>query len=135
MSDLNAATLANIYIRMRNEIRFLEDQVDKIKQEQELISNKMLDICNSEDANTISTPEGTITRKLQSNYWTSDWDRFYSFVKEHEAYHLLEKRIHNGNMKEFLAENKDAVPIGLQAKQRYVIGVRKPTNKVGASDE
>ena len=53
----------------------------------------------------------------------------YVFIKEHDAPQLLEKRIHNGNMKEFLADNPDVVPEGLQAKTRYTISVRKPTKK------
>lgn len=135
MSDLNAATLAGIYIKMRDEIRVLDDKIKEIKEKQGMVANTLLELCNEENANTISTPAGTISRRLQSNYWTSDWDSFYHFVDEHKAHHLLEKRIHNGNMKEFLSDNKDAVPAGLQAKQQYVISVRKPNNKLGASDE
>lgn len=135
MSDLNAATLASIYIKMRNEIKALDDKAKEIKEKQDLIANTLLELCNAEDANTISTPEGTISRRLQSSYWTSDWDSFYQFVGEHDAYHLLEKRIHNGNMKEFLSMNKDSVPMGLQSKQHYVISVRKPTSRVGDNDE
>ena len=37
--------------------------------------------------------------------------------------------IHNGNMKQFLEENPDMLPIGLQADRKFVIQVRKPTSK------
>ena len=129
MSDANASELAEIYIKMRDKIRELEDQVKTIKEQQALVTDKMLDLCNTQDANTLSTTKGTITRRLNSSYWTSDWDSFYNFVKDHDAYHLLEKRIHNGNMKEFLADNPDDLPMGLQAKKQYVISVRKPNSK------
>ena len=129
MSDYNASELADIYIKMREQVRELEDKVKKIKEQQAMVSDKMLELCNDQDANTLSTTNGTISRRLNSSYWTSDWDSFYNFVKENDAYHLLEKRIHNGNMKEFLADNPDAVPMGLQARNQYVISVRKPTSK------
>lgn len=129
MSDYNASELADIYIKMREQIRELEDKVKKIKEQQAMVSDKMLELCNNQDANTLATTNGTISRRLNSSYWTSDWDSFYNFVKENDAYHLLEKRIHNGNMKEFLADNPDAVPMGLQARNQYVISVRKPTSK------
>jgi hypothetical protein len=32
-------------------------------------------------------------------------------------------------MKEFLEANPDAIPAGMQANQKYVIHVRKPTKK------
>jgi hypothetical protein len=114
---------------MREKISDLEDKVKTIKEQQSMIADKMLELCNEQDANSLNTTNGTISRRLNSSYWTSDWDSFYRFVKENDAYHLLEKRIHNGNMKEFLADNPDDVPMGLQARNQYVISVRKPTSK------
>lgn len=135
MSTYNASELAGIYIKMRNKIRELEDKVKAIKHEQLMVTDKMLELCNDQDANSLATTQGTISRRLNSSYWTSDWDSFYNFVKDNDAYHLLEKRIHNGNMKEFLADNPDAVPMGLQAKRQYVISVRKPNPKAGDNNE
>lgn len=135
MSTYNASELAGIYIKMRNKIRELEDKVKAIKHEQLMVTDKMLELCNDQDANSLATTQGTISRRLNSSYWTNDWDSFYNFVKDNDAYHLLEKRIHNGNMKEFLADNPDAVPMGLQAKRQYVISVRKPNPKAGDNNE
>ena len=127
ISDLNAATLARVYIQMRTAIQELEEKIKEIEAQKELVSERILALCNEEDANTISTPDGTISRRVQQHFWTSDWDSFYSFVRQHDVMHLLEKRIHNGNMKEFLTKNPEEVPPGLQANQKCVITVRKPT--------
>ena len=135
MDTYNASQLADIYIKMRDQIRGLEDKVKAIKHEQLMVTDKMLELCSAQDANSLATTNGTISRRLNSSYWTSDWDSFYNFVKDNDAYHLLEKRIHNTNMKEFLADNPDAVPMGLQAKRQYVISVRKPKPKVGDDNE
>jgi hypothetical protein len=53
----------------------------------------------------------------------------YAFIEEHAVPFLLEKRIHNGNMKEFLEDNPDVLPIGLQAERKFIIQVRKPNAK------
>ena len=53
----------------------------------------------------------------------------HKFMKENDALHLLEQRIHNGNMKQFLEDNPDKSPMGLQADRRYTVSVRKPTSK------
>lgn len=135
MSNYNASELADIYIKMRERVRELEDKVKSIKEQQAMVTDKMLELCNEQDANSLATTNGTISRRLNSSYWTSDWDSFYNFVKDNGAYHLLEKRIHNGNMKEFLADNPDAVPMGLQSKKQYVISVRKPKPKIGDDNE
>jgi hypothetical protein len=108
MDTYNASQLADIYIKMRAQIRELEDKVKAIKHQQTMVTDKMLELCSDQDVNSLATTNGTISRRLNSSYWTSDWDSFYNFVKDNDAYHLLEKRIHNGNMKEFLADNPDA---------------------------
>jgi hypothetical protein len=53
----------------------------------------------------------------------------YQFIKEQDAPFLLEQRIHNGNMRQFLEDNPDTLPMGLNADTKYAITVRKPTNK------
>jgi hypothetical protein len=70
-----------------------------------------------------------VSRRVQTRYWTTDWERMYQFIAEHDAPFVLEKRIHNGNMKQFMEENPDVLPIGLQIDNKYVIQVRKPTEK------
>jgi hypothetical protein len=49
----------------------------------------------------------------------------HSFIKEHDAIHLLEQRIHQTNMQEFLRDNPGTLPQGLNADSRYSITVRR----------
>ena len=129
MENMTADKMALDYITLRNIIKDKEEEIKKLKKIQTTISEKMLELCADQNVDSLKTPQGTISRRVQSNFWTSDWESLYTFVEEHSAMHLLEKRIHNGNMKEFLAENPDLCPQGLQANSTYTISVRKPTNK------
>lgn len=129
MEDTTAGKMVAAYIKLREAIREKEDEIKALKEKQELVSASMLDLCSKEDIDSIKTPFGTLTRRIYSSYWTSDWDQMYKFIAENDAYHLLEKRIHNTNMKEFLEENPDALPIGLQSDRKYAVSVRKPTKK------
>ena len=129
MDDNTAAKMVAAYINIRSAIQEKEDEIKALKEKQALVSASMLDLCSKEDIDSIKTPFGTLTRRIYSSYWTSDWDQMYKFIAENDAYHLLEKRIHNTNMKEFLEENPDALPIGLQSDRKYAVSVRKPTKK------
>lgn len=129
MENMTADKMASDYIKLRNIIKEKEDEVKELKKIQVTISENMLELCADQNVDSFKTSEGTISRRVQSNFWTSDWESLYAFVEEHGALHLLEKRIHNGNMKEFLAENPDLCPQGLQANSKYTISVRKPTKK------
>jgi len=76
-------------------------------------------------ADSIKTPHGTIIRSVKSKYWTGDWDSMYTFIKEHDAPELLERRIAQANFKEFLAQNPDKLPEGINVDSRYAITVRR----------
>jgi hypothetical protein len=47
------------------------------------------------------------------------------FIAEHDAFELLEKRIHQTNMKQFLEENPDLHPAGLNVDSEYSVTVRR----------
>lgn len=129
MEDKTAGKMVAAYIKLRAAIQAKEDEIKALKEKQALVSASMLDLCSKEDIDSIKTPFGTLTRRVYSSYWTSDWDQMYKFIAENDAYHLLEKRIHNAHMKEFLEENPDALPIGLQSDRKYAVSIRKPTKK------
>ena len=125
--------LVRVYRKIRATIEEREEahqaDISKLKQQLETVSEAMLSVCNEQNADSIKTPHGTISRRISSRYWTTDWETMYKFIKENDAPFLLEQRIHNGNMKEFLSENPEAFPAGLQCDRKYVVSVRKPTNK------
>jgi hypothetical protein len=132
-SATNAEKLAAVYLKIRNRLEEIEAEhkqaVAPIKEQLDQVSAVLLDLCNSENADSIKTPAGTIMRRIASRYWASDWDDMREFIKEHDAFDLLEKRIHNTNMAQFLADHPDLTPSGLQCEKKYVLQVRKPTVK------
>ena len=128
-----ADRLVAVYRRIREAIEEREEahtqEINTLKEKLEMVSDKLLKICNEQNLDSLRTPEGTVTRRVKSRYWTTDWEQMYKFIKENDAPFLLEQRIHNGNMKQFLEENPDQHPAGLQVDSKYAITVRKPTNK------
>jgi hypothetical protein len=106
-----------------------EARVAQLKEKLEMVSAELLEFCNDQNVDSVRTPAGTVSRRVQTRYWSTDWERFYEFVAEHNVPFLLEKRIHNGNMKQFLEDNPDVLPVGLQVDNKYVVHVRKPTEK------
>jgi len=106
-----------------------KEEMEKLREDLELVSAKLLEICKDQNVDSIKTPNGTLSRRVKSRYWTTDWESMYKVIAEHNAPFLLEQRIHNTNMQQFLDENPEAYPPGLQQDRKYVIHVRKPTNR------
>jgi len=125
--------LAETYIKMRDKRSVLKQDwevKDKaIEVQMKLVEEKLLELCKEINANSISTNHGTIIRSTKSRYWTSDWDSMYQFIKEHDAFGLLEKRVQQTNMKNFLSENPDLLPMGLNVEHEYTVLVRRSKEK------
>lgn len=121
------------YIRIRDAIQIEEaahqEAIAGLKDQLKVVSDFLLTKLSDVDAQSLKTEMGTVSRRVKSRYWTSDWEHFYAFIQENNAPHLLERRIHNGNMKQFLEDHPDQFPIGLHNDREYVIQVRKPTAK------
>jgi hypothetical protein len=49
----------------------------------------------------------------------------HDFVLAHKAFDLLERRVHQTNMKQWLEENPDLLPMGLNSEARYSTTVRR----------
>ena len=121
--------LAQAYIKMRDKRVLIkkawEVQDNEIKEQMDMLEEKMLDTCKEMNADSIKTKFGTIIRSIKSRYWTNDWDSTYKFIKEHDAFGLLEKRLHQTNLKQFLTENPDLLPMGLNVENEYTVLVRR----------
>jgi hypothetical protein len=129
--DLGKLTAIYIKIRdKRSEIkRAFEEQDNLLKEEMEVLEVEMLTVCKEMNADSIRTPHGTIIRSVKSRYWTNDWDSMYDFIEDHGAFGLLEKRLHQTNMKEFLSENPTVLPAGLNVENSYSVVVRRSKEK------
>lgn len=124
-------TLARVYRKIYTKQQELTKQYESANEELELkkaeIKNAMKDQMLSLGTNSVRTEEGTIILSQKTRYYTDDWDSFKTFVVEHDALDLFEKRIAQKNMSTFLEENPGVVPAGLNSMSEYAVTVRKPT--------
>ena len=132
-TELNLDELVKIYLTIRNERDKLRSNWEvkdgELEQEMKLLEQSMLTVCNDTNASSIRTESGTVIRSLKERFTTNDWDNFKKFVLDNKAIDLLERRIHQGNFKEFMAEHKDeGLPPGVNVMREFTIVVRKPSN-------
>ena len=130
VEDVKLDKLAKVYIKIRDkrdEIRREAAAQEKELAEQlSLIEAEMNEACKAQGMETIRTKSGTIIRTVKSQYWTNDWESLYAVIKEHDAFGVLFKAINQTNMKQFLEEHPDVMPMGLNVENSYSIVVRRP---------
>jgi hypothetical protein len=123
--------LVKIYRKLRTRMTELtqayDTQAEVLKAQQDEIKNAIKEQMKAMGVTSVRTTEGTAVMSVRTRYTTQDWDSFKKFMIEHEAIDLLEKRIAQTNMAQFLEENPGVVPPGLNSSSEYDISVRKPT--------
>lgn len=128
-TDIPLGRLAETYIRIRAAKQKLQDEFDKkseaLEEQMALVSGAMKDILLAQKATSMKTDAGTVVLGKQTRRYPTNWEAFNKFVIDHEALFLFEKRIHQGNMEQFIQDNPDDIPPGLNTDTKYVISVRK----------
>jgi len=124
--------LVRVYIKMREKREALTREYDTayeaISEKMRLVKNELLDQMRSANVESIRTTEGLVYRTVNKKYWTSDWDNFYSFIMEHNIPQVLERRVHQNNLKEFLENNPDLLPPGMNVDSEYSVTVQRRRN-------
>jgi hypothetical protein len=119
-------------LTIRNEREILSRQFEQkdaeLKTELQALEQAMLAECNSVNADSIRTSNGTVIKSLRENFVCTDWDNLKDFILENQAVELLQQRIHQKNFKEFMESRPDeGLPPGINVMREYSITVRKPT--------
>ena len=121
--------LTRVYTRIRDKraeisAKFKEEGSALVEQ-QNTVKQALLDYCAESNIDSVRTAAGLFYRSVKQRYWTSDWESMHKFVLEHEVPELFEKRLNQTHMKQFLEENPDLVPMGLNVDAEYILTVRK----------
>jgi hypothetical protein len=90
----------------------------------------MIDECNALNVESVRTNNGTITKTVKEQFACNNWDEFKQYVLEHGALELLQRRIHDGNFTEHMANHEgEGLPPGISSVRAFSVVIRKPTSK------
>jgi hypothetical protein len=131
MDDVEA--LVETYLTLRRERETLKAKYEasdsELKKDMEGIEAALLDVCNKTNVNGLKTQYGSVTRQVKDRFFCTDWDNFKKFVEAEGSLDLLERRIHQRNFKEFMAERQgDGLPPGVNVLREFDIVVRKSSS-------
>ena len=128
-TDVSVEKLVKVYIKMRDKhtemLHEFQEQEKDIKAKMAKVKAALLEHCKEHNVDSVRTGEGLFFRTVKQNYWTSDWESMGKFIIENNAPDLLEKRLHQGNMKQFLEEHPDLLPPGINVDSEYSVTVRR----------
>lgn len=126
---VDVRSLIKAYIKLREARSTLkaeyEAKDEKLKEQMEKIQNALMSVIKETGSDSVkSAGVGVASRVKQVRVWAPDRDEFIEFVKEHDAFDLLENRIHQTNVKQFMEQHPD-LPIPVNVDAKYIIKVTK----------
>jgi len=126
---LTAEKLTTVYLKIKDKrsqlsVDFKEKDAELVEQ-LDKVKRALLEYCEEQGVDSVRTSAGLFYRSARTRYWTSDWSSLHEFILENEVPELLDKRVNQNNMKQFLEENPTLVPKGLNVDSEYVVSVRR----------
>jgi hypothetical protein len=131
--SLTVDQVIEAYLKYRNKKEALEadikDQVKELKEKMAKLEAWIKEKADADGVTSFKTTHGTAFLTTTDYANVADWDSVLNFIKENEAYDMLEKRVSKTAVRGYIDQNK-AVPSGVNYGTRIDVNVRKPANKV-----
>jgi hypothetical protein len=127
--DIPIEQIVSTYIKLRDKRDMMyqdfKEKTAQIEEDMQTLKHKLVEISKETGATSFSSPSGTAYRTVKNRYWTNDWESFYGFMQDNAVMGLLEKRIHQTNMKDFMEQNPDKHPPGLHVDSEYEFTIKR----------
>jgi hypothetical protein len=117
--------LVAIHTKIKAKMEGLDRQLAELDEQRTQVRLAIKDQMKALGLTSVQTSTGTVSLIKKTRYNTQDWDSFKAFVLEHQVVDLLEKRIAQTNMAQFLEENPGVLPPGLNSVTEFDIRVTK----------
>lgn len=104
----------------------IKERVDKIKADMAKLEAYMQAKMDADGLTSFKTEYGTAFLTTTDFANVDDWDAVLRFIREEEAYDMLEKRVSKTAVRGYIDANK-AVPPGIKYGTKLGVNVRKPT--------
>tara|TARA_R110000868_G_scaffold21613_11_gene89463 strand:- start:2722 stop:3129 length:408 start_codon:yes stop_codon:yes gene_type:complete len=128
MTALTIDVVIDHYIKLRDSKSALKAEYDKQVKEVELKMNKfeayLLQQADAQGVTSFKTKNGTafVTTVDMAN--VADWDAVLKFIKDNDAWDMLEKRVSKTAVRQYIEATK-AIPSGVNWATRLDINVRR----------
>jgi len=118
------------YMKLREEKTAVEaeikERVDKIKADMAKLEAFLKAKMDADGLTSFKSEHGTAFLTTTDFANVEDWDAVLKFIREEEAYDMLEKRVSKTAVRGYIDANKE-VPPGIRYGTKLDVNIRKPT--------
>lgn len=111
--DKVVATIVKIRTKQRANKKAFETEKRRLDSQKEMLSNWLLEQFNTLGIENVRTASGTAYKFTKVRPQGNDWDAFYEWVSENNAWDALERRIKQKFIATYMAEHDGGLPPGV----------------------
>jgi hypothetical protein len=130
MTTINDAVAA--YMKLRSQKDAIEasvkEDLTKIKTKMDKLEAWLKSEMDKQGLTSVKSKFGTAFLTTTDYANVESWDATLKFIRENEAYDMLEKRVSKTAVRGYIEQNK-VVPPGVNYGTKLEVNVRKPTAK------
>jgi hypothetical protein len=130
---VNVDDVVATYMKLRSQKESIEaevkDRVSTIKAKMEKLEAWIKEQADAQGVTSFKTKHGTAFLTTTDYANVGDWDAVLGFIRENEAFDMLEKRISKIAVRGYIEANK-AVPPGVNYGTKLEVNIRKPVARV-----
>jgi hypothetical protein len=127
---VNVDDVIAAYMKLRKQRDAIEaevkDKVSEIKAKLVKLESWIKEQADAQGVTSFKTPHGTAFLTTTDYANVADWDAVLGFIRENEAYDMLEKRVSKIAVRSFIEHSK-SVPPGVNYGTKLEVNVRKPS--------
>ena len=125
--DIDKVTRAYVHIRdARSTLSAdFKEKDDALKAKLATLEGVLLARLNAQGAKSITTDSGIVYRQEEITPTGADWERFYEWIREQNAFDALERRIKKNFIKQWMDDHEGGIPPGVSVFKEFVVRVRR----------
>lgn len=104
--------VVNAYIAMRAQRLQADKVAASLKEQEELLKEHLIVSFRSQGVSALGGKAGTVKMKITEEPNPENWTQIYEYIKEHDAFELLHKRLGSEAVKELWAEGIEVPGVG-----------------------
>ena len=121
--------VAQTYVKIRDKRSELKKEYEdadlKLKVQLETLEGFLLETLTALGVESARTKYGTAYKSLAVKPSCEDWNAFYEFIKENDAFYALEKRVKKSFITAYMEDNKDELPPGITVQREWTVTIRR----------
>ncbi len=106
----------------------VKERISEIKAKMDKLEAWIKQQADAQGVTSFKTPHGTAFLTTTDFANVADWDAVLTYIRDNDAYDMLEKRISKIAVRGYIEQNK-SVPPGVNYGTKLEVNIRKPTTK------